>query len=397
MSIDTAVILAAGEGSRLTPLTEYRPKPMLPAVNRPILEYVLDALIEAGIEHIHLVVGYRATRVQSHFGPYYRDHELTYHRQETRLGSGHALLQARDAIDDDFLVVNGDEVTAARMVRSVVEAHDPGRLATLAVIESEDARHYGAVRMRGTTVEEFVERPDEGDYRLLNAGIYAFDAAVFDYVDATPRESGELGLPQTITWAMDQGETIHAVRTGGMRTEATYPWDLTELAASLLSAGLVEEPERRDGVYVSEAASVHPTATLRAPVAVAADAVVGPGAVVGPDVAVGPNTTVEANATVRRCVLDVDTRVGAGSVVCDSVTGQGAELSCGVTVPGGPGDVQIGTAVHEGRPLGCVVSDRAVLGGGVTVRPGTLVGPDARIDHGVSLHGNVDADAEVRR
>jgi glucose-1-phosphate thymidylyltransferase len=397
MSIDTAVVLAAGEGSRLAPLTEYRPKPMLPAVNRPILEYVLDALVEAGIDHVHLVVGYRAPRVQSHFGSHYRGHELTYHHQETRLGSGHALLQARDAVDEDFLVVNGDEVTAGRMVQSVVEAHDADRLATLSVVESEEARHYGAVRLRGTAVEEFVERPGEGDYRLLNAGIYAFDAAIFDYVDATPRESGELGLPQVITWAMEQGETIHAVRTGGMRTEATYPWDLTELAASLLAAGLVEEPERRDGVFVSEAASVHSAATLRPPVAVAADAVVGPGAIVGPDVAVGRNTTVEANATVRRCVLDSATRVGAGSVVCDSVTGQGAQLSSGVSVPGGPGDVQIGTTVHERRPLGCVVSDRAVLGGGVTVHPGTLVGPDARVDHGVALRGNVDADAEVRR
>jgi glucose-1-phosphate thymidylyltransferase len=397
MTIDTAVILAAGEGSRLTPLTEYRPKPMLPAVNRPILEYVLDSLIAAEIDHIHVVVGYRATRVQSHFGPYYRGHELTYHRQETQLGSGHALLQVRDAIDDDFLVVNGDEVTADRMVRAVVEAHAPDRLATLAVIESEEAHHYGAVRLRDTTVEEFVERPAEGDYRLLNAGVYAFDAAVFDYIDAAPRASGELGLPTAITWAMDRGETIHAVRTGGMRTEATYPWDLTELAASLLAAGFVEEPERRDGVFVDEAASVHPAATLRPPVAVAADAVVGPGAVVGPDVAVGRNTTVEANATVRRCVLDVDTRIGAGSVVTDSVTGQDAELSSGVTVPGGPGDVRIGTTVHEDRALGCVVSDRAVLGGGVTVDPGTLVGPDARVGHGVSLHDNVDADAEVRR
>ena len=397
MSIETAVVLAAGEGARLRPLTKYRPKPMLPAANRPILEYVLDSLVEAGIERIHLVVGYGGDRVKSHFGPYYRDHELTYHRQETQLGSGHALLQVRDAVDEDFLVVNGDEVTADGMVRSVVDAHDHGRLATLAVIESEEARHYGAVRLHGTHVEEFTERPEDGDYRLLNAGIYAFGTDFFEYVDATPRESGELGLPNAITWAMDRGETIHAVRTGGMRTEATYPWDLTELASVLLSTGLVAEPEQRDSVFVADAASVHPTATLRGPVAVAADAVVGPGAVVGPDVAVGRNTTVEANATVRRSVLDVDTRIGAGSVVADSVTGRGAELSSGVAVPGGPGDVRIGTTVHERRPLGCVVSDRAVLGGGVTVAPGTLVGPDARVDHGVSLRGNVDADAEVRR
>jgi glucose-1-phosphate thymidylyltransferase len=69
MSVQTAVVLAAGEGTRLRPLTRNRPKPMLPAANRPILEHVLDALVDAGMERLVLVVGYRRERVQEHFGP----------------------------------------------------------------------------------------------------------------------------------------------------------------------------------------------------------------------------------------------------------------------------------------------------------------------------------------
>jgi len=76
------VVLAAGEGFRLRPLTKYRPKPMLPAGNRPILEHVLDALVDAGITDLHLVVGHERDRVQNHFGSNHRDASITYHVQD---------------------------------------------------------------------------------------------------------------------------------------------------------------------------------------------------------------------------------------------------------------------------------------------------------------------------
>src|SRR6056297_1366141 len=138
MSVSTAVVLAAGEGTRLRPLTRNRPKPMLPAANRPIIEYVFDALVDAGIEELHVVVGYKRDRVQGHVGSTYRGVPVTYHTQEKQLGSAHAALQARDALDDDFLVVNGDQVIQGDLVTDVMAAHDTESAVTLAVIESDD-------------------------------------------------------------------------------------------------------------------------------------------------------------------------------------------------------------------------------------------------------------------
>lgn len=80
---------------------------MLPAGTQPILEYALDALIDTGVTDIHLVVGYHANRVRSHFGSTYRDTPITYHTQTNQLGSGHALMQARDGPSGSFLLVNG--------------------------------------------------------------------------------------------------------------------------------------------------------------------------------------------------------------------------------------------------------------------------------------------------
>lgn len=397
MDISTAVVLAAGEGRRLRPLTRYRPKPMLPAANRPILEYVLDALVNAGVEDLHVVVGYHRDRVQDHFGSRYRGQSITYHVQEKQLGSGHALLQAREAIDSDFLVVNGDEVVATEMVEAVMDGHTIEEIASLAVIESEDAPQYGAVKLDGELVVSLEEKPADRTHRLMNAGIYAFGPSFFDEADRTPRESGELALTDTITRLVDHGERVRGVRTGGLRTEATYPWDLPQLASNLLNAGIIDEPEHDPGIYIAESASIHSDAVLNAPVVVGADAVVEANAVVGPNVALGRNTTVESGAVVEGSVLDDDSRIGPNATFVDSVTGQAVRIGAGVTVPRGPGDVRVGNSIHEDERLGCVAADRARIDGGATIEPGSLIGPDARIGLGVYVSGNVDADAEVRR
>ena len=186
----SAIVLAAGEGIRLRPLTANRPKPMLPAGTRPILEHVLNALIDAGVDDIHLVVGYQANRVRSHFGPTYRDVPITYHTQGNQLGSGHALLQARDGPDGSFLLVNGDQIIDHRIVEAVGAAHETA--GTLAVVEGPEAVDYGAVHLDGDEVTELIEQPASGDFRLFNAGVYAFTQQIFETLDtlSVEREIG---------------------------------------------------------------------------------------------------------------------------------------------------------------------------------------------------------------
>jgi len=397
MRLDSAVVLAAGEGTRLRPLTKHRPKPLLPAANRPILAYVLDALIDAGVDDLHLVVGYQRDRVQDHVGPTYRGRTVTYHVQEKQLGTGHAVLQARDAIDADFLVVNGDEVVTAAMVEAVMDAHSTTDAATLGVVESDRAAEYGAVRLDGDRIVELVERPDDDTYRLLNAGIYACGPSLLADIESTTRRAGELHLTDAIAEQLRDGNAVRGVRIEGLWSTATYPWDLLTVARDLLAAGHVDEPERSRGVYVDETANVHGDATLQAPVVVGPDAVVGPGAVVGPDSALGRNVTVESGAVVEGSVLDIDTRIGANATVVDAVTGQGVTVGPGGAIPGGEADVRVGTTIHENRRLGCIAADRATIGGGATVAPGSLVGPDASVAAGAYASGVLPEGAEVRR
>ncbi|SEP29793.1 glucose-1-phosphate thymidylyltransferase [Halogranum amylolyticum] len=397
MNVASAVVLAAGEGQRLRPLTKHRPKPMLPAANRPILEHVLDAIIDAGITDLHLVVGYKRERVQDHFGSTYRGHGLTYHHQRKQLGSGHALLQADGEIEADFLVVNGDQLISTQTVSEVINAHSVEDIATLAIVESDDAPQYGAVRMENDHISALVEKPHSDEYRLLNAGVYVFAPSFFVEVENTPRENGELSLTDTLIQLLNKDELVRGIQTDEVWHDATYPWDLLSLAKTLLvRPEMIATPVVDSSIYVDESAIVHDDATLRGPVVIGPDSVIGPQAIVGPDTAVGRNVTVDAGAVVASSVIDDDTRIGPNATLAECVTGQDADIDAGTTISGATADVRIGTRVHENVTLGGVIADRAHLGSGTTLSPGVLIGPNAEIHPGSHITSNVREGMEVR-
>jgi glucose-1-phosphate thymidylyltransferase len=394
MDVSTGIVLAAGEGTRLRPLTYNRPKTMLPAADRPILEHVLDVLVETGIDRLCVVVGYHHERVQEHFGHAYRDVPITYVHQRKQLGSAHALMQAKNEVEGPMLVLNGDRVIDERIVSDVVEAFDGAP--TLAVMDHPAPAQYGAVRVADGKLTELVERPDADTFRLINAGVYAFDDRIFDAIQRTPRRSGELPLPDVITTLMDR-EDVRAVKTDGLWVDATYPWDLLFLKRELLARGRVSQPARDGSVWVAESARIHRDATLQGPAVVGPDTEIAAGAVVGPDVAVVRNGTVGPNATLENVLLDADCRVAAGTTLVDCVAGEDVSVGAGSTVPGGPSDVRVGDRVFEDQNLGAVLADRVEVGGGVSFHPGALVGANARVHTGAYVRGSVDDDTEVVR
>lgn len=405
MNIDTAVVLAAGEGKRLRPLTKNRPKPMLPVANRPILEYVLDELVDAGLRDLHLVVGYKRDRVQEYFGSTYRRASITYHIQGKQLGSGHALLQARSAIDSDFLVVNGDQLASQDIIDDVLEAHTVKDVATLGVMESDRIGQYGAVILSNDHVTQITERPHPDEQGLLNAGVYVFAPSTFAEIEAMSRQQGELSLPGAIDTLIEDGTSIRGVRTVGFWRDATFPWDLLALNEELLThgdrpdAGLerdrstAESPEKHSRsatVTIDDEARVHETAVVRSPVVIGSDCTVGANAVVGPNVALGRNATVDAGAGIRNSVLDQDTQIGMNATLIDTVTGQAAVIGPGTTIPGGRSDIPVDDRVYQNRRLGAVVADRAELAGGCTVDTGSLIGPDVKAVVGCSISGEIE-------
>jgi len=386
----TAVILAAGEGRRLEPLTNRRPKPMVPVANRPLLEHVVEAVAAAGIDRIALVVGYRQERIRNHFGDG-DDWDVTieYVEQSTQLGTGHAVLQAEPIVDGPFVVLNGDRIVDADVIAATRERVLDGTYPTMAVTTAERPREYGVVSLDGDSVVAIEEKPEGPvDTNRINAGIYGFSPAVFDAIRQT-HAPGELAITATLNdlaAADDQGVT--AIPYDGRWLDVSNLWDLLTVNAALIGNEMGAEPDSPDlGNSVAVADDV----------AVAGNVRVASNVTIGGSTAIGSNATIEANAVVENAVIFPDAVIGAGAVVRDAVVAGNARIGPNATVAGEPATVVVGDAVHHSVELGGVVGDNAVIGGGATVTGGAVVGDDVRADAGVVIDGRVESGAIVRR
>jgi glucose-1-phosphate thymidylyltransferase len=387
-----AIVLAAGEGRRLRPLTEKRPKPMLPAANAPILEHVIDALVAADVEEIVLVVGYKRERIQSHFGDGSRfDVDITYVVQEPRLGTGDALLQAEQYLGSPFLVLNGNQIVEPSLLKRLVEAVTESGETTISVTRAEEPERYGVVTLEGDHVETFVEKPPAHavDSELVSVGAYGFTPDVFAALREIGPGSevpGELQLTDVIRHFLDR--PIRAVRYDGPWLQVIRPWDLLTTNADLL---------QRDGSELDETVRIDSQASITDPVALGADVTLQPGARVLPGTAVGPNVTVGPNAVVRNSVVLPDATIGPGCVVRNAIVGAGTTLRSNVTIEDGVSDIMIDGTVHPNVRFGGLVGDGCVVGANSTIRPGTIVGNDVVIDSAAVIDGIVDSGTHVRR
>lgn len=385
----TAVILAAGEGRRLQPLTNRRPKPMIPVANRPLLEHVVEAVAAAGIERIVLVVGYRQERIRNHFGDG-DDWGVTieYVEQSTQLGTGHAVLHAESAIDDDFLVLNGDRIVDPSLVSRVCDRVRDGAAPAMAVTTVEHPREYGVVTSDGDGRVTHIEEKPEGpvDTNRINAGVYGFSPGIFAAIRET-HVTGELTLTATLNEiATDRGVT--AVPYDGRWLDVSNLWDLLTV-----NAGLIDE---KDGSQRGDPALGDSVSTA-ADVALAGNIRVGANVTIGGSTAIGSNATIEANAVIENAVIFPDAVIGAGAVVRDAVVAGNARIGPNATIAGGAAEMVVGDAVHRDIELSGVVGDNASIGGGATLTEGAVVGDGVQADAGVVIDGRITADAVVRR
>ncbi len=383
-----AVILAAGEGRRLEPLTNRRPKPMLPVANRPLLEYVVEAVENAGLDRIIFVVGYYEERIRNHFGDGDSwDVDIEYVTQEKQLGTAHALLQAAPLINEPFVLLNGDRIVESKLVSDVQETLETTGGPVVSVTHAENPRHYGVVELDGsaTRIQSITEKPTGPiQSNLINAGVYGFDQSIFEEITQTTTDSGELAITTTLTNLLAD-QDVHVVQYRGQWLDVSHLWDLLTVNAALAGQRSGERSPESDKVSIA------------ADTAIGSDVKIGPHASIGGGTAIGANATVEANAVIVNSIIFPDTVIEAGAVVRDAVISENTRVGANVTIAGGNTQMVVDGTVYKDIALGGVVGDNATLGGAVTIAPGTVVGDGASIDDGAIISGHIESDAIVRR
>lgn len=319
-----AVVLVGGEGTRLRPLTETRPKPLIPLLDRPFLHHVLDLLARHGVEEAILSSPY----LEEEFHAFLQDRHdvphVTWVHEDTPLGTCGAIVGALPHLEGTFLVCNGDILTDLDLTALVASHRERGATATITLTPVDDARPFGLVETgEHDRVLAFREKPAEPVAANVNAGTYVLEPEALAGIPAgTPVSIERETFPDLI----ERGDPVHAFVSRSywrdMGTPASYLQAHLDALAGRISDLRVEAPFLGPGSSVEPGARVAPTVALGTGARVEAGAVVDR-SVLHEHAAVGPDARVEGSILGRRC------EVGPGAVVIDAVLGDGARVGAG--------------------------------------------------------------------
>ena len=328
-----AMVLAAGKGTRLFPLTGVIPKPMAPVAGKPIIQHIFEALSEAGVDEVYVNVHYLAHIILGCYGERSQVDDMTVitTREDELMGTAGGVRRLADRFDETFLVVMGDALTDAD-VREVVTFHkEHGALATLVLKRVEDTSEYGVAELDAEkNILGFQEKPpqEEAISNLANTGIYVLEPEVLEYI---PKDTFFDFAKDVFPRLLEYGEKV-------VGYEGDFYWsDIGTLVSyrtaqhdALSGRVAIKVPGERwgKGLWIAEKARIHPSTygRIEGYAVIGSKAVVGRGASLSGVVAVGDGCRVSDGATLKQSVLLPGSSVGSEAYLEDCIVGPGYEV-----------------------------------------------------------------------
>ena len=329
-----AVILAAGEGSRLRPLTRSKPKALIPVANRPIIEYVIDALLENAIRDIVVVVGYRKEHAIRYLNKLNAPVQVVV--QERQLGTADALRAARSEITEDFLLLPGDNYINAESVARIKKERN-----AMLVAEHPSPSNFGVVVIRDGTVRDIIEKPEGAPTFTVSTGIYSFTPDIFSYLHTNE-------IPDALSAMIASGHAIRAIPADDWQ-DAIYPWDLLKLNS--------------------------------------------PNTVIMPDSSIGDRVVLEPFTYVADSIIMDDVTIGSHSRIISAVFGQGCILADHTTTYASASFMEVGDKVLK-EEFGAILGD-GVRAAPFTTFKNCIVGNGVTIGEGKTVTGLIEDSVRV--
>jgi mannose-1-phosphate guanylyltransferase/phosphomannomutase len=371
-----AVIMAGGEGTRLRPLTANAPKPMLPIVNRPMMEHVVGLLRRHGFDDIVVTVAYLANAIRNYFGDGSEwGVRMVYATEETPLGTAGSVRNAAEHLDERFLVISGDVLTDVDL-SGIVRFHEERKaLATIGLVAVENPLEFGIVITREDgSIERFLEKPSWGQVfsDTINTGIFVLEPEIFDHIEADRAVdfSGEV-FPKLLA---DGYPLFGAVAEGYWEDVGTLEAYVGAHKDALDGKVRVEVDgfELRPGVFVGEGAELHPEARVEGPAVIGDNCRLEAGVRLGPYTVLGTNVRIRDDADLERSVVHDNAYLGEGVRLRGTVIGRSSDL-------------RRGARAEEG----VVVGDECFVGEGALLSPGIKVYPFKTIEAGAIVNSSI--------
>lgn len=411
-----AVILAAGEGVRLQPITSTRPKHLTKVGGKPILEHCLNALKVCGIDEALIVVHYMGDAIRQYFGDGKSfGLKIEYAEQKAMLGTGNAVGVAEPYIKDDFLLVYGDLLFTAESVKKVVNIYRKEKpAAAMAVVAVENPENYGIVELENEKyVKRIIEKPkrEEAPTNLANAGIYVFSTEIFKKIRETSASvRGEWEITDAISFMLNEKKMVAAVEISRDDwIDIGRPWDLLEANRWTLMkkehkvCGHVESGAHLIGpVTVVETARIRSGAYIEGPAFIDEKSDIGPNCYIRPYTSIGKKVRIGNACEIKNSIIMDNTHIGHLSYVGDSIIGENCNLGAGTITANyrlDAGTIKMmikDEVVDSGRTkLGVVLGDGVKAGINALFMPGVKVGNNCWIGPNVIVYRDMPANTTV--
>lgn len=410
-----AVVLAAGEGVRLQPVTLTRPKHLIKVGGKPILEHCLKALKACRVSEILIVVHFMADAIHNYLGDGEKiGLKIKYIEQKKVLGTGNAVSVAEPFVEDDFLLVYGDLLFTADAVKKVIGLHKKEKPAmTMAVVPVEKPEDYGIIDLDESNVKRIIEKPirKEAPTNLANAGIYVFSTEIFEKVRETSASArGEWEITDAISLLLRDGKPVLAARVSREDWfDVGRPWDLLKANRWALTRmkhkayGQIENGAHLIGpVTVAETARIRSGAYVEGPAFIDEESDIGPNCYIRPYTSIGKKVRIGNACEIKNSIIMDNTHIGHLSYIGDCVIGEKCNLGAGTVtanyrLDAGTVKMLVKNKVVDSRrrKLGVILGDNVKTGINTLFMPGVKVGCNSWIGPNVVVCRDVAVDTMV--
>jgi UDP-N-acetylglucosamine diphosphorylase/glucosamine-1-phosphate N-acetyltransferase len=393
-----AVILAAGEGVRLQPITSTRPKHLIRVGGKPILEHCLDALKASGVTEVVVVTHYMGDAIRQYFGDGEKiGLKVKYVEQTAMLGTGNALSVVEPYMNGDFVLVYGDLLFAPDVIKRMVRSFEKEKpAAVMTIVPVEKPESYGIVELqKEKTVKRIIEKPASGEApsNLANAGLYVLSQEIFEQIRRTKASvRGEWELTDALSLLIKNKKTVLAAKISKDDwIDIGRPWDLLEANVWALKRmdhkvlGTVEDGAHLIGpVTVAETARIRSGAYIEGPTFIDEGSDIGPNCYIRACTSVGKNVRIGNACEVKNSIIMDGAHVGHLSYVGDSILCERCNLGAGTITANYRLDSRTikmmvkDKVVDSGRrKLGVILGDNVKTGINALLMPGVKVGANS--------------------
>tara|TARA_B100000959_G_scaffold242149_1_gene264503 strand:- start:2374 stop:3585 length:1212 start_codon:yes stop_codon:yes gene_type:complete len=401
--IENALILAAGKGTRMWPLTENIPKPLLSICGLPIIERQIQELKKVGVKKLYILIGYQMKELSDYLGKTKSGIDIEYIIQEEQKGTGHAVNQAKNIIQGNFYCINGDLIIDSENLERLKENENN---LTMMVTNVKDGSNFGVIESMNGRLVSINEKGISGKSRI-NAGLFLFNEKIFDAIDNIEKSiRGEYELTDAL---QDISNDIHILEYQGFWKDIGAPWDLITANEKYMHKlknqikGTIEDNVIIKGnIHLEENSVIKSGTYIEGGVWIGKDCTVGPNSYIREGTVLCGKNKVGASTEIKNSILMNGAKAPHHNYVGDSIIGENSNLGSGTKIANLRLDKKEIIVVHKGmkintgrKKLGAIIGSNVNTGINASINAGTILGNNVKVGPNSLVSGTYESQSTI--